>query len=132
MGKKGRGILRHSEQKPAEKGRKFEPVGVQMDETGMQGGEGKLIKTEARLMFVGGILMHSRGDTTPSSLLPVLASTSIGISIQTLIDDGTCRGIRIKAPLTLPSTVAKEGCQGGGDGGICVYMYGTKFDFWRQ
>lgn len=91
-----------------------------MDETGMQGGEGKLIKTEARLMFVGGILMHSRGDTTPSSLLPVLASTSIGISIQTLIDDGTCRGIRIKAPLTLPSTVAKEGCQGGGDGGVCV------------
>ncbi len=41
-----------------------------MDETGMRGGGGKLIKTEVRLMFVGGILMHSRGDTTPSTQSP--------------------------------------------------------------
>lgn len=55
-------------------GRKFESVGVQMDGAGMQGIQGKLIKMEARLMFVGVILMHSRGDTTPSSLLPFLAA----------------------------------------------------------
>lgn len=49
-------------------------VGVQMDGAGRAGRRrGKLIKTEARLMFVGGILIRSRGDTTPSSLLPFLA-----------------------------------------------------------
>lgn len=34
---------------------------------------GKLIKTEVLLMFVGGILIHSGGDTTPSGLLLFLA-----------------------------------------------------------
>lgn len=38
---------------------------------------------------------------------------SVGNCTQTLINDGTCRGIRIKASLTLPGTVAKEGCQRG-------------------
>lgn len=31
---------------------------------------------------------------------------------KSLITDDTCRGIRIKSPLTLPSAVAREGCQG--------------------
>lgn len=53
------------------KGRKFESVGVQMD---WADGEGKLIKMEARLMFVGGTLMHSGGDRTPSSLHLFLAA----------------------------------------------------------
>lgn len=53
---------------------------------------------------------------------PLLGCASMGICIQTLIDDGTCTGIRIKTLLTLPSTVAKEGCQGGGNVGVCVYM----------
>lgn len=30
---------------------------------------------------------------------------------KSLIPDDTCRGISIKSPLTLPSTVAQEGCQ---------------------
>lgn len=33
---------------------------------------------------------------------PLLGSASIGLSIQTIIADGTCRRIRIKALLTLP------------------------------
>lgn len=36
------------------------------------------------------------------------------------------RGIRIKAPLMLPRTVAKEG---GADGGACDHVRGIKFDF---
>lgn len=66
-------------------------------------------------MSVGGILIHSRGDTTPTTAPLLLGCVSIGISIQTLIEDGTCRGIRIKVPLTLPSTVVEEGCLGGRD-----------------
>lgn len=38
---------------------------------------------------------------------------SVGNCTQTLINDGTCRRIRIKASLTLPGTVAKKGCQRG-------------------
>lgn len=70
-----------------------------------------------------GILLHSGGEKTPSSLLLFLA---VGNCIQTLINDGTCRGIRIKAPLMLPRTVAKEG---GADGGVCDRVCGIKFDF---
>ena len=42
---------------------------------------------------------------------PLLGCGSIGIFIQTLIDDGTWRGIRIKPVLMLPITVAKDICQ---------------------
>lgn len=60
---------------------------------------------------------------------PLLGCASIGSCIQTLIDDGTCRGIRIKAKLTLPSR-----SQGGMLGRrrrrcTCLYGCGTKFDF---
>lgn len=53
--------------------RKFESVAVQMHGAGVLGGEGKWMKTEALLMFVGGILMHSGGDSTPSSRFLFLA-----------------------------------------------------------
>lgn len=57
---------------------------------------------------------------------PLLGCGSVGMSIQTLTDDGTWRGIRIKAPLTLPSTVAKKGWQTGGWGEcICVRAVGV-------
>lgn len=67
---------------------------------GHMGRRGKLVKTQAPLMFVGGVLTHSKGGVTPSSLRPFLGCASVGISIQTQIDDDTCRGIRIKVSLT--------------------------------
>lgn len=45
-------------------------------------------------------------------LLPFHALYLLGDCNKSLITDDTCRGIRIKSPLTLPSTVAREGCQG--------------------
>ncbi|TNN84250.1 Echinoderm microtubule-associated protein-like 1 [Liparis tanakae] len=42
-----------------------------------------------------------------SSLLQ-FCNASLAFSIQALIDDGTCGGIRINALLTLPTTVSGE------------------------
>lgn len=46
-------------------------------------------------------------------LLLFFALYLMGNWTKSLINVDTCRGIRIKSLLTLPSTVAREGCQGG-------------------
>lgn len=64
--------------------------------------------------------MQQRGRDFIQSASPL---PSVGISIQTLTDDGTWSGIRIKAPLTLPSAAAKAGRRRGED----EFIY-----FWKR
>ena len=99
---------------------KFESVAVQMDGASVLGGEGKWMKTEALLMFVRGILMHSGGGSTPSSLFLSLAVHLLVSACKPWLVMARVGGLGLKPHSRYQAQKPRKSCQGGGDGGACV------------